>query len=76
MLTEHGVATLYDRAPDPHQQSDLAASHPVLVARLTADVEAQRAVHAERHTQFGAGRTEPMGDDVIESLEALGYIDR
>lgn len=75
MLDEKGRAQLYDRATDPHELTNVAANHPDLVSALSETVSKQRAIHAERHAAFGAGKTEEMSEELVNALEELGYIE-
>jgi len=72
---EDGNHSLFDRTADPFALTDIASSNPAVVARLTAQVESQRAQHAEKAAALGAGKTEPISAETVEDLKALGYLD-
>lgn len=71
-----GPSELYDLTADPGETTNLAASKPDVVARLTQLLEAFRA----RNRALHATRTFPASDRAsteaeLEALRALGYIE-
>lgn len=65
-------AELYDLSTDPHEERDLAAERPSVVAALSAEV----ARHTGGRAPIGApaGADAPLPPDVRDRLRALGYV--
>jgi len=63
---------LYDLLADPEEERNLAATHPDLVATLTAELHRQTGAPPDAKTASGgSGRLER---DQVERLRALGYV--
>lgn len=63
---------LYDLLADPEEERNLAATHPDLVATLTAELHRQTGAPPDaKAASGGSGRLER---DQVERLRALGYV--
>ena len=63
---------LYDLLADPEEERNLAATHPDLVATLTAELHRQTGAPPDaKAASGGSGRSER---DQVERLRALGYV--
>jgi arylsulfatase A-like enzyme len=67
-----GALELYDLRADPGEHENVAASHPDVVERLSVELDAWRG-----HWLGDAGRHQSLeqGDEHLEQLRALGYIE-
>lgn len=74
ILTGNEMVELYNYIEDPHEQSNLAASHPEIVAGHKERL--QRFVRSNEHAALQAGRVEEKDDAQLRSrLRALGYME-
>lgn len=65
---------LYDLAADPAEQTDVSQSHPDVVRRLQAEVEAH--LHRVNQTAPAEVLAEPEVDEqLMERLRGLGYVE-
>jgi len=66
-----GSRALYDLEADPGETEDVADRHPAIVAELEAIAAERR--HRQQQTR-APDALPPVGPDVQERLEALGYV--
>ncbi|QDU66048.1 sulfatase [Engelhardtia mirabilis] len=66
--SEDGTVALFDLVADPRERADLAEAKPALVEALSAELE--RLSSGQRT----AGAPVELDSDVVEELEALGYL--
>ena len=67
---------LYNLADDPLETTNLADRSPDQVARLLKDLEAWRTQEEALNKLVSQGETRDLSPEVLDQLEALGYIDR
>jgi arylsulfatase A-like enzyme len=65
---------LYDLANDPLELTNLADSSPRVLDELASRLAKMKRSQLERRVAFGAGRRTQASPEVLEALEALGYI--
>jgi hypothetical protein len=66
---------LYDLESDPFCTKSVHAQHPERIARYTAQLEALWLDHQKLAEQFEAGGDVKAGQEQIEALRTLGYVD-
>jgi arylsulfatase A-like enzyme len=65
---------LYDLRSDPFTQHSLHEQHPDLVEKYTRFLQQQWVTHRELRERLGEGGQVAIGEDQLEALRALGYI--
>ena len=66
---------LYDLETDPLCTHSVHADHPERVARYTERLEALWKEHQQLAAAYEAGGEAEVGDEQIEALRVLGYVD-
>jgi arylsulfatase A-like enzyme len=66
---------LYDLRSDPYTQHSLHEERPALVEKYKRLLQQQWAIHRELGEQLGDGGQVAVGQEQLEALRALGYID-
>jgi len=66
---------LYDLQNDPLCTHSVHADHPEKVAHYSALLQARWTAHQELANQVGTGGTVEAGEDQLEALRTLGYVD-
>jgi arylsulfatase A-like enzyme len=67
---------LFNLARDPLELTNLAESKPDVLDELAARLAAMKQAQLERREAFGAGGQIEAPSEVLEALEALGYVGR
>jgi arylsulfatase A-like enzyme len=65
---------LYDHSGDPLDLTDVAPRHPEVVARLSREIAAWRAMAAAARLKPDSDAAATLGKEELEKLRALGYI--
>ena len=65
---------LFQVATDPHDQSDVAAEHPEVVARLAAAIDAWHESAVAARLPSDSEAVEGLSQEELERLRSLGYI--
>jgi hypothetical protein len=65
---------LYDVAKDPLNQTDLAAHHPDVVARLTKALEGWHQMASAARLKPDAEATKNLTPEQLQRLRSLGYV--
>ncbi len=65
---------LYDRKADPHEQANIAADHPDVVARLAPQIEAWRTKSLAAKVKGDDQAAEALKPEELERLRSLGYL--
>jgi len=66
---------LYDLATDPHCLNNVNAQHPDKVAHYTALLQGLRVENERLAERFGGALPGAAGDEQIEALRTLGYVE-
>jgi len=75
-LARNRAPSLYRLAQDPEETSDVAATHPEVLARFWAYYSSMHEVSRELSSKFvlQGGAQAPIDDKLREELKALGYV--
>jgi arylsulfatase A-like enzyme len=65
---------LYDFYQDPHDQKDVAAQHPDVIARLSKMLEGWKRMAEQARLKSDAETTKGMTAEQLERLRSLGYV--